>query len=215
MCDDPFSKEGENVTLLAFDSVLNIIAEKEHRIPLSVGFIEHEGEQIIVLSEMRTVEDSSNIKLSYFNFVGDSLDTESFRIPGNQSPTQILSLSADRSAITGSHNCCHLMVETGPGHSFLYLHDRTTSLWHVPVAKSIPVYPNPCTSVLHLDPEMGFEIQHAEMLIYSSLGILVKKILFIDNQPVSVEDLKDGVYYLQVVHKGDLFKSAFIKMPGE
>jgi hypothetical protein len=209
MCDNPFGKT-DNVEVFSFTTDLAILGHKLYTIPLSAFITEDEDASIVILSEMRNEEDSSNITLTYLNEVGDSIETISFRIPGNQNPTQLLAFDDERLAIVGSHNCCNLNADIGPGKTFLYLQEGFTSVWPVSDVHDLMVYPNPANDEVYVNTFEADVI--ARIKLFSSTGIFVRENV-VNNSGISVKDLEPGLYYLvgisdkKVVSRGRFVKT--------
>ena len=197
MCDNPFNK-GKNVELSTFSPKLNVISDKEYSIPFGSGFIVNEKHEIIILSESRTKEDSSDIKLTFFNTMGDSLYARGFRIPGNQSPTQIITLHGDEMAVVGTHNCCNLSKTIGPGDTFLYLGDLFTSISNTDNReKEIKIFPNPARDLVQIKFDKVFqEFGEPEVYIYSATGLLMEKMKLTGEDAISLSKLEAGTYIL-------------------
>ena len=215
MCDNPFGKEN-NVSFFVFTTDLELISSKEYTIPRGADFAVNDSNEVIVLSEMRNEEDSSDITLTYFTSVGDSLRSLTLRIPENQNPTQLLSLGDNKLAIVGSHNCCNLKLETGPGKTFLYF-DELTSSTEDPYLNllNVSILPNPASDYIQLtwNTEKNPDGSDLEFSIYSLSGTFIKNEKISTGSNVRIADIPEG-YYLITIHseKNVFFRSGLVKL---
>ena len=212
MCDNQFGK-GINTDFFTIDREMQLLAQKSYAIPMIADIGLNDANEVMVVSQVRTEEDSSDIKLTYFSTLGDSLITRQFRIPGNQSPSDLLALDGENFAIVGGHNCCNLSITEGAGETFLYLAEQSTGI-SFPGDKNdqLIIYPNPATDFI------SFRFNDDS---YNEVGVtvfsLAGEILFIDrlqsSQNISLSGLAEGYYVISVTDgQGGNYRKGFVKI---
>jgi YVTN family beta-propeller protein len=78
-------------------------------------------------------------------------------------------------------------------------------------AQTFRIYPNPAYSVVIFD--LGNQFEEAEIIIYSSLGHIVRRINTDQNLiQVNMEDLELGVYWMNLQIDGKNYRGTFVKM---
>src|SRR5688500_3460917 len=207
MCDNPYNK-ADNVQLFTFSEDLSLLSHHTYTIPFGANYIESADGEIVLVSEFRDGEDSSDIRLSYFTLTGDFLESRTITLPENQAPNQILELNTGDIAIVGSENCCNKSINVGPGVSFLYLECGTTTIEKTTdKTHAVSIYPNPVTDFIHVrwnDDDSSFE--KPELTIYSSSGQRLEQIILLNNISIPVNHLLAGMYYLVIIDNGNIVK---------
>lgn len=96
------------------------------------------------------------------------------------------------------------------GDSLYPCHDFTAGVTEIKIKKSISISPNPFHSSAQL--EFNFDFANAELQIYNTLGLQVRKQKIISpTTTINRDGLKDGIYYYQIInYKGNLTSGKFV-----
>ncbi len=132
--------------------------------------------------------------------IGEDIDGESqFSLFGSS-----VSLSSNGEIIViGAMGNSNLNISFA-GHVKIYdLQQEILSLNNFINEASYSIYPNPVSKTLKIDKTGNIK----KILIYNSLGIKLKEIDEINSNEIDFSTYKDGIYYLKVIDRNDVFKA--------
>ena len=93
-----------------------------------------------------------------------------------------------------------------------FYHPENCKTENLSLKADIQVYPNPATSKIYIAAN---NLKLTNIKMYSAIGSLVKQISFdaltANKNSISINDLKSGVYYLQLIDGDQIFSAKFIK----
>ena len=92
-----------------------------------------------------------------------------------------------------------------------YLENTVTlGINNLDIQASVNIYPNPASSVLHIENKSNVTISN--IAIYSINGALIKEVKTIESmQSIPVSDLQNGIYFVKIVSNNQVLNYKFIK----
>lgn len=73
------------------------------------------------------------------------------------------------------------------------------------------IYPNPCTDHIVLEAENGYEFEQVRIFDISGKLVLERRNASLQNQRLNLSKLTDGLYVIELLAGGRLYKSKFVK----
>lgn len=151
--------------------------------------------------------------LSFFNFNGEPLKTETFQNSAQFFPTQVFN-HLDDIGITGTFANLLRVGDQIFNSPFDYqalvvnLNPTTTSVHNLDAIKSlVTLYPNPATNFISWNESLSFK----RINLYHSNGLKIKSIESSLNY-LHLSDLQVGNYFLQfITENGIIYSSSFVK----
>jgi len=124
---------------------------------------------------------------------------------GNNSETDTISITFGGSSYTGTisvtpQNACG----DGASSSLEITASRSTGFNKIENDNSFSVYPNPAKEFINIS-----DIGNSEIYIYNSQGTLIKYFNLIEQSPINISDLKNGIYILKASNNKEEYTKTF------